>query len=124
MKLISRLALPALILSFGLSALPPVHASELPMATGEHWTTATEREKRAFLLGMGTILEIEHEFQADNPPAPGTSAVPPLVNGLSDYTLEGLTRNLDQWYADNPDGLERPVIEVIWTEFALPNLAQ
>jgi len=123
MKPITRLALPTLALSLCLLGAPAIDASELPMATGEHWSTATEREKRAYLLGMGTILEIEHEFQAGDPPEPGTSVVPPLVNGLSDYTLEGLTRNLDQWYADNPDGLERPVIEVIWTEFALPNLA-
>jgi hypothetical protein len=46
------------------------------------------------------------------------------VNGLDLYTLEGLTRELDQWYADNPTGLNRPVIEVIWTEMALPNLSQ
>lgn len=107
-----------------LLAMPLAGLAQVPIVTGEHWATATEQEKRAFILGMGTIIEIEQEFQADNPPEPGTSMIPPMVNGLSDYTLEGILRNLDQWYADNPDGASRAVIEVIWTELALPNLTQ
>lgn len=101
-----------------------VSAGEVPVVTGEHWTDATEQQKRAFILGMATIIELEQEFQATSPPAPGASLVPPMVNGLSDYTLEGILRNLDQWYADNPDGMNRAVVEVIWTEMALPNLQQ
>lgn len=124
MKLCQCTGLSIVILLCSLLATPLVSASELPMVTGEHWSTATEREKRAFLLGMATILELEQEFQAGTPPKPGTSLVPPMINGLDDFTLEGLTRGLDQWYSDNPNGVNRAVVEVIWSEFALPNLRQ
>ena len=124
MKSLSRLALAGLLLSLCTLVASVAVATELPRVTGEHWTTATEREKRAFILGMATIIEVEQEFQAADPPEPGASLVPPLVNGLDDYTFEGLIRNLDQWYMDNPTGMDRAVLEVIWTEFALPNLSR
>jgi hypothetical protein len=95
--------------------------AELPIATGEHWTTATEREKKAFLLGMGTIIEVEHQLHGATPPSDDQSFVPLLVKGLSKFTLTSAMEAVDAWYAANPDQLKRPVIEVIWFELTLPN---
>jgi hypothetical protein len=95
--------------------------AELPIATGEHWTTATEREKKALLLGMGTIIKIEHEIQGKNPPPDDKTFIQLLVKGMSKYTITSAMEAIDAWYAANPDQLKRPVIEVIWFELTLPN---
>lgn len=97
-------------------------ARDLPIATGEHWTTATEREKRAFLLGFGTLLKIEREMQGENPPPDDRSFIPQLAEGLQDYTITSAMEAIDAWYGDNQDQLDRPVIEVIWFELTLPNI--
>ena len=95
--------------------------AELPVATGEHWTTATEREKKAFLLGMGTMIKVEYEIQGEDPPPDDKTFIQTLVKGLSKFTLTSAMEAIDAWYAANPDQLERPVVEVIWFELTLPN---
>jgi hypothetical protein len=100
-------------------------ARELPIITGEHWTTATEREKKAFLIGMGTIIEAEQELQGANP-APEVrerSFIPDLVEGLSKYSINTAMEAIDAYYSKNPAEVKRPVIEVIWFELTLPNMA-
>ena len=32
---------------------------DLPLVNGEHWTTADLAQKRAFLIGIGNVLEVE-----------------------------------------------------------------
>ncbi|MCP5425563.1 MAG: hypothetical protein H6970_10920 [Gammaproteobacteria bacterium] len=100
-------------------------ARELPIVTGEHWTTATEREKKAFLLGMETIIKVEQELQGSNPGPEirERSFIPDLVKGLSQYTITTAMQAIDAYYAKNPDKVKRPVLEVIWFELTLPNLA-
>ena len=96
--------------------------TELPVVTGEHWTSATDNEKRAFLVGIATALEVEQEFQAINPQASGASMVPIMIQGLDRFTLTEIMQGVDSWYAGNGEQLDRPVIEVLWYELALPNL--
>jgi hypothetical protein len=114
-----RITLSALCL---LSVLSAPAWAELPMVTGEHWTTATEREKKAFLLGMGTIIEVEQEIQGENPPADDKTFIQTLVRGLSKFTITTAMEAIDTWYSSNADQLKRPVIEVIWFELTLPNV--
>jgi hypothetical protein len=95
--------------------------AELPIATGEHWTTATEREKKAFLLGFATMAKIEYEIQGTSPPPDDKTFIQLMVKGLSKYNLTSAMEAIDAWYAANPDQLKRPVIEVIWFELTLPN---
>jgi hypothetical protein len=77
--------------------LSGVARAELPVATGEHWTTATEREKKAFLLGMGTMIKVEHEIQGDAPPPDDKTFIPTLVKGLSKFTLTSAMEAIDGW---------------------------
>jgi hypothetical protein len=62
---------------------------QLPVVTGEHWVTSTEVEKKAFLIGMGTIIEVEQEAQSQSStPLPDEATfIPELVQGLSQYTI-------------------------------------
>ena len=113
----------ALVLSISTGALAQSIADDpdAPIATGEHWTTAQENSKLAYLLGVVNVLEIEQALQADAPPADTDSVVPVMVRGLKDMTLNQIKDALDRWYADNPGQLNRPVLETIWFELAEPN---
>jgi hypothetical protein len=93
------------------------------VVTGKHWVDSTEREKKAFLIGMGTIIEIEQEVQSKNPTSEkARSFIPTFVAGLSQYSITDVMNELDNWYQANPDKLDRPVIEVIWSELVMPNV--
>jgi hypothetical protein len=97
---------------------------ELPIVTGEHWTGASEQQKKSFLIGMATMIEIEQEAQGQNPPqiVRDHSFIPQLSEGLSHYTITTAMQAINEWYAKNPDQVARPVMEVIWFELTLPNL--
>lgn len=93
---------------------------DIPLITGKHWMEATRSGKLAFLAGAANVIEIEQALQADDPPGDRDSLVPVIVRGLNGSTLTQVMEALDRWYAENKDQLERPVIETIWFELALP----
>jgi hypothetical protein len=99
-------------------------AGDLPIVTGEHWTKADDEQKRAFLIGFGTMLKAEHNAQADNPKAQAkdSTLVTTLVNGLSKFTIQEVLEQINSYYQINPDKVMRPVIEVMWFEIAVPNV--
>ena len=101
------LAVPALAVEY-----------EVPVVTGEHWMKSTPQERKAFLVGAATIIELEQEVQGDNPPKKTTIDV--WCKGLSPYTFDQMVTAIDQWYAANPDKVSRPVVEVMWYELAKP----
>ena len=96
---------------------------DLPLVTGEHWTTADPTQKRAFLFGIGNVLEVEQAMAGDDLAAMrGRSIVPVLLNGLSGVGIPDLVAQLDTYYAGNPEQLKRPVLEVLYIEMALPRM--
>ena len=98
------------------------HAQEVPMVTGEHWTTSTEAAKKAYLVGIANLVQVETAFYAANPPSDSQNFVPRLARGLKGETLDSVRQGLDRWYAANPGKLQRPVLETIWFEMAVPGL--
>ena len=111
----------AVSICFGAQAQSVADDPDAPIATGEHWTTAQENSKLAYLLGIANVLEIEQALQADAPPTDTDSLVPVMIRGLKDMTLNQVKEALDRWYADHPQQLNRPVLETIWFELAKPN---
>lgn len=97
-------------------------AADIPVITGEHWTTSSEEMKKAYLVGIANLLQIETAYHAENPPTDAQSIVPRLVKGLQGQTLDSVREGLNRWYAENPDQLQRPVIETVWFEMAVPGL--
>jgi hypothetical protein len=104
------------------SAWSNAGAADIPVITGEHWTTSSEEMKKAYLVGIANFLQIETAYQAENPPTDAQSIVPRLVKGLQGQTLDSVREGLNRWYAGNPDQLQRPVIETVWFEMAAPGL--
>ncbi|MGD8956570.1 MAG: hypothetical protein PVJ03_04500 [Chromatiaceae bacterium] len=96
---------------------------DLPLVTGEHWTTADMAQKRAFLIGIGNVLEVEQAMAGDNLMAMrGRSIVPVLLNGLSGVGIPDMVSQLDSYYSGNPEQMNRPVLEVLYVEMALPRM--
>lgn len=97
-------------------------AEEVPVVTGEHWTKSSDETKKAYLIGIANLLQVETAYFGANPPTDAQSFVPRLVRGLRGQTLDSVREALDRWYAANPGRLQRPVLETIWFEVVVPGL--
>lgn len=97
-------------------------AAEVPLADGTHWMKSSEDVKKAYLVGVANVVQIETAYNADNPAAEKTGFSPRLVKGMQGQTLASVMEALDKWYAANPGRLQRPIIETIWFEIVVPGL--
>ena len=123
MKLRMQLSTALLAACAGLAlACGPARADEVPLVTGEHWTKSSEQVKKAYLVGIANVLQVESAFEGATPPPDTQSVVPRFVKGMKGHTLDTVREGVDKWYAANPDRTQRPVIEVIWFEMVVPGL--
>ncbi|MCU0812691.1 MAG: hypothetical protein MUE59_17015, partial [Thiobacillaceae bacterium] len=83
---------------------------------------SSEEVKKGYLVGIANLIQIERAYSQGKPPSDSESFVPRLVKGLQGQTLDSVREGLNQWYAANPGQLQRPVIETIWFEMAVPGL--
>lgn len=97
-------------------------AAEVPLVTGEQWTKSSEDVKKAYLVGIANLAQVEAAYAGSNPPSDAQSFLPRLSKGMQGQTLDSVREGLNRWYAANPGRLQRPVIETIWFEMALPGL--
>jgi hypothetical protein len=96
-------------------------AGTIPQVTGAEWTKATEQEKKAYLIGIANLAEIELAYQGES--APDTQSIlPRMAKGLKHETLDSVREGLNRWYAANPARVDRPIIETIWFEMVVPGL--
>ena len=120
MKKIHTLLIPVLFALLGTAAWA---AEQMEIVSGTEWVSSSHEQKRAYLFGVGNILQIERAMAGDGyQDQRGNSIVPVLLDGLSDVPLDDIIHELDHYYADHPDQSTRPVIEVLYLEMALPNL--
>ena len=103
-------------------AMVPARAAEVPVVTGEQWTTSSEQVKKAYLIGLVNMAQVENAYFQKNPPTDAQSFVPRLAKGMQGQTLDSVREGVDRWYAANPTKLKRPVLDIIWFEMALPGL--
>ena len=99
-------------------------AQEIPLVTGEHWTKSTEQSKKAYLVGLTNMLQVEIAYQAGNTLPDSQTVVPRFAKGLKGHTLDGAIAKLDAWYAKNPGRMQQTVVETIWYELVVPGLQQ
>jgi hypothetical protein len=121
MKLQLHIVVVAVCLALSLIA-NGVRAQEIPLVTGEHWTKSSEEAKKAYLIGIANIAQIELTYQGASPAADAQSVLPRMQKGLKGQTLDSVRDALNKWYAAHPDQLQRPVIETIWFEMVVPGL--
>jgi hypothetical protein len=96
-------------------------AESIPIVTGEQWTVSSDEAKKAYLVGVANILEIERAY-ASNTPTGSNDIAPRFAQGLQGQTLDSVRQGLDNWYAANPTRIQHPVIETLWFEMVVPGL--
>jgi hypothetical protein len=99
-----------------------VRADEIPLITGEHWTKSSDEQKKAYLIGIANIVQVDMAYAGTTPPSDAQSILPRMVKGLKGHTLDSVRDGLNKWYAANPQRLQRPVVETIWFEMVVPGL--
>ena len=120
MKKMLTLLLPVLLAVLGTTAWA---AEDLEIVTGEHWASSSLEQKRAYLFGIGNVLEIEQAMAGDDYEARrGSSIIHVLLDGLSGVSIADIVTQLDKFYTDHSEQSSRPVIEVLYLEMALPKL--
>lgn len=124
MKRLTIVLLPILLAALSMTAWAGQKPmTDLIIVTGEHWVPSSLEQKRAYLFGIGNVLEIEQAMAADKYEAlRGHSIVPVLLEGLTGMPIADMVTQLDKFYAVHPDQIKRPVIEVLYLEMALPRL--
>lgn len=98
------------------------HADEIPIVTGQQWTTSTVEAKNAYLVGIANLIDIENAYYARNGQATNKDIAPRFAKGMQGQTLDSVRQGVDNWYATNPTMIQHPVIETIWFEMVLPGL--
>lgn len=96
-------------------------AESIPIVTGEQWTASSEEAKKAYLVGIANLLEIERAY-AGNMPVDSKDIAPRFAKGMQGQTLDSVRQGLDNWYAANPTRIQHPVIETLWFEMVVPGL--
>jgi len=96
------------------------YADEVAIVTGEHWVKSSDELKKAYLIGVANVLQIEQAYQASSPTTDAQSLVPRWAKGLKGQTLDSVRDQLNRWYAAHPDQIRRPVLETIWFEIVVP----
>jgi hypothetical protein len=97
-------------------------AADIPLVDGTHWVKSTAEVKKAYLVGVSNVIQLEVAYQADNPLPEGRSLAPRAARGMTGQTLSGVLDALDRWYGAHPEQLQRPVLETIWFEMVVPGL--
>ena len=121
MKLQLRAAIVTACMALALAAIN-TRAQEIPLVTGEHWTKSSEEAKKAYLVGIANIAQLELAYQGATQAPDSQSVLPRMQKGLKGQTLDSVRDALNKWYAAHPDQLQRPVIETIWFEMVVPGL--
>lgn len=125
MKALTPPGRAALIASFALAigmAWSTCRAAEIAVVNGEQWTTSSDAVKKAYLVGVANMVQVERAYSGATPPSDAQSIVPRMARGMQGQTLDSVREGVDRWYAANPTKLKRPVLDIIWFEMAAPGL--
>lgn len=116
----SRRALIALVFLSLALLCSGARAQEVSIVTGEHWTKSGNDLKKAYLLGIANLMQVEVAYLGNNQVPDQQNFVPRMARGLRGETVDSVRDKIDAWYTANPTRLSRPVIDVVWGEIVVP----
>jgi hypothetical protein len=93
-------------------------AEDIPLANGERWQASSRPEKISYIIGISNLMVLEYLYQegAGQRPSDDQTIIQRLYHAAEGKTLDAMIAEVDQWYSDNPDKLQEPVLIVIWNE--------
>ena len=115
------LAVPALA---DTSLSDKINTGHISGVTVQVWKDSSDQEQKAFLLGFMTMLEMEKRWQGKNQLPFKQSLVSSWSMGLSDLTFDQIDATLDNYAINNPQDMQRQVVEVLWFQLVQPKLIQ
>jgi hypothetical protein len=99
----------------------------MPVLKGDTWVKMSNDEKISFIWGAGHIVSIQEVLARDNADLKKSNAFVNKImeaRGNQPMTMNEVAAKVDEYYQANPDKLDKPVVEVIWTETIVPYLSQ
>lgn len=101
-------------------------AENTPMASldGFVWQSSAPQSKLDFLLGVECAMAMEAAIKQVAEERGGTVQLSRFANGwqiaFRDKARPDIVRQIDEFYAQNPEQKKRHVFDVIWTEMVRP----
>ena len=120
-KLKWKAALSSIFLSLAMFG-NVARAEGIPVVTGQQWMASSEAEKKAYLIGIANLLDIERAYAGAA--ANKGDITQRFGKGMQGKTLDSVRQGLDDYYAANPTMIQHPVIETLWFQMVLPGLKQ
>jgi hypothetical protein len=96
------------------------HAQGIPIVTGEQWVASSDAEKKAYLVGIANLLDVERAYSGNT--ADRNDIALKFGQGMQGQTLDSVRQGLDSYYAANPTMVQHPVIETLWFQMVVPGL--
>lgn len=132
----------ALMLALSLAAAPALAVNETPgetvaanpadQFTGKYWVNSLESNKESYLYGIESAIAVEkaiNDIKVAKKAKAGKAPVYTLspfekgwIEAFKATPRKDIMAEIDKWYMDNPDKLDRPVLAVIWYELIKPRL--
>lgn len=116
----------ALILGMSMGALfqgDRADAAESKLLQGEEWAKMSLESKRAFILGVGEMADIEEEMIGKYPELKRDSFSEKVAEALGDVPLDTVVNRIDAFYKANPAKMNVPVMRVVWDEMIKPKVS-
>jgi hypothetical protein len=82
-------------------------AAEVPLVDGALWMKSSLEVKKAYLVGLANVVQVEAAYHADNPSLAESGFSPRVARGMKGQTLNSVMETLDQWYAAHPEQMQR-----------------
>ncbi len=126
-RLGTGLAAIALVLVFWAAPSPAAAEGFVPLITMADWQKSSEAERYAFLAGFGSMLEAEKHWQNERHGQLlpfEDSLIGSWSRGFKKLRLKDVYKRLNEYLAENPQDLQRPLVEVMWFEFAQPTVKE
>lgn len=95
-------------------------AESIPIVTGQQWMQSSDEAKKAYLVGIANLLDIERAYAGNA--ANSNDIAQRFGKGMQGQTLDSVRIGLDQYYAANPTMIQHPVIETLWFQMVVPGL--
>ena len=95
-------------------------AQSIPIVTGQQWMASSEETKKAYLVGISNMLDIERAYAGNA--ANSNDIAQRFGKGMQGQTLDSVRQGLDSYYAANPTMIQHPVIETLWFQMVMPGL--
>lgn len=80
---------------------------------GGDWMSATQVERRAFLIGAANLIIAEEAYARNKKTAPAPVSAE-ITKAVANMKLDDIETRITRWYEANPSRMATPVMGVVW----------